>query len=116
MPGDDRGVLLLRGAIDLVVPLVADHLHVRRDDDRFQAVDLLELVGLGVRGTGHPGELAVHPEVVLERDRGERLVLALDLHALLRLDRLVQPSDQRRPCIRRPVNSSTMMIWSSCTT
>jgi len=27
-------------------------------------------------GTGHPGELLVEAEVVLERDRGERLVLA----------------------------------------
>ena len=42
------------------------------------------------RGAGHPGELVVHAEVVLERDRGEGLVLLLDPHALLRLDRLVQ--------------------------
>ena len=37
-----------------------------------------------------PGELVVHAEVVLQRDRGERLVLLLDPDALLRLDRLVQ--------------------------
>jgi hypothetical protein len=37
-----------------------------------------------------PDELAVHAEVVLEGDRGERLVLVLDLHAFLGLDRLVQ--------------------------
>jgi hypothetical protein len=27
-----------------------------------------------------------------------------------------RPSDQRRPCIMRPVNSSTIMISSFCTT
>ena len=37
-----------------------------------------------------PDELLVHAEVVLEGDRGEGLVLALDLHLLLGLDRLVQ--------------------------
>ena len=37
-----------------------------------------------------PGELVVHPEVVLQRDRGEGLVLLLDAHALLGLDGLVQ--------------------------
>ena len=37
-----------------------------------------------------PASLLVHAEVVLQRDRGERLVLLLDAHALLGLDRLVQ--------------------------
>jgi hypothetical protein len=34
---------------------------------------------------------------------------------LLGLDGLMQPSDQRRPGMVRPVNSSTMMIWPSRT-
>ena len=58
-------------------------------DDR-QLVDLHELVGLGEGRAGHARELVVHAEVVLQRDRGERLVLLLDPDALLRLDRLVQ--------------------------
>ena len=37
-----------------------------------------------------PGELLVQPEVVLQGDRGEGLVLLADLHTLLGLDRLVQ--------------------------
>ena len=37
-----------------------------------------------------PDELVVHPEVVLQRDRREGLVLLLDAHALLGLDGLVQ--------------------------
>ena len=55
-----------------------------------QVVDLQELLLLGLRGTGHAGELLVEAEVVLERDRRERDVLLLDRHALLRLDRLVE--------------------------
>ena len=58
--------------------------------DDFEVVDLHELVGLGRGGAGHARELGVEPEVVLERDRGQRLVLGLDLNMLLRLERLVQ--------------------------
>ena len=50
----------------------------------------MELLGLGHRRAGHAGQLVVQAEVVLERDRGERHALALDAHALLRLDGLVQ--------------------------
>ncbi len=49
----------------------------------------MELVGLGHRRTGHPGDLVVQPEVVLQRDRGESLVLVHDLDAFFGLDRLV---------------------------
>ena len=49
-----------------------------------------ELARLGVGGAGHAAELVVHAEVVLEGDRREGLVLLLDLHPLLRLDRLVE--------------------------
>ena len=59
-------------------------------DHHVELVDLPELGRLGVGGAGHAGELLVHAEVVLEGDRGEGLVLALDLHPFLRLDRLVQ--------------------------
>ena len=59
-------------------------------DDDVELVDLVELVGLGVGGAGHAGQLLVEAEVVLERDRRQRLVLFLDLDVLLGLDRLVQ--------------------------
>ena len=55
-----------------------------------QVVDLDELLLLRLRRAGHAGELLVEAEVVLQRDRGERLVLLLDPDALLRLDRLVE--------------------------
>ncbi len=88
---DDRVPLALLGLVDLVVAIVADHLHVRRDLHDRQLVDLHELGRLGQRRAGHARELVVEAEVVLVGDRRERLVLLLDPHALLRLDRLVQP-------------------------
>ena len=78
------------GLEDLVVAVGADHRLVGRDLHDRQLVDLHELVRLGDGRAGHARELVVHAEVVLQRDRGERLVLLLDPDALLRLDRLVQ--------------------------
>ena len=86
----DRAPLAALGLEDLVVAVVADHRAVGRDLDHRQLVDLHELGRLGERRARHAGQLVVHPEVVLERDRRERLVLLADAHALLRLDRLVQ--------------------------
>ena len=64
---------------------------VGRDLDDVQAVDLDELLLLGLRGAGHAGELLVEAEVVLQRDRRERLTCSSWMRdALLRLDRLVQ--------------------------
>src|SRR3954447_4512794 len=75
---------------DEVVLVIARNRDVRRDLDDVQVVDLDELLLLGLRRAGHAAELVVEAEVVLERDRRERDVLLLDLHAFLRLDRLVQ--------------------------
>jgi hypothetical protein len=55
-----------------------------------QVVGVGELGRLGLGRARHAGELLVEPEVVLEGDRGPGVALLLDLHALLRLDRLVQ--------------------------
>src|SRR5579884_2380579 len=52
--------------------------------------DRLELRLLGLGRAGHPRQLAVHPEVVLEGDGGEGLALLLDPHPLLGLDGLVE--------------------------
>ena len=64
--------------------------HVGRDLDHLEPVDLAELGGFGQRRAGHAGQLGIHAEQVLEGDRGQRLVLALDLDLLLGLERLVQ--------------------------
>jgi hypothetical protein len=87
---DHRRPLALLGLEDLVVAVRADHRAVRRDLHDAELVDLHELGRLGEGGARHPGELVVHPEVVLERDGRQGLVLLLDPDALLGLDGLVQ--------------------------
>ena len=91
---DDRVELGLFGLEDEVGLIDALLRTVRRDRHDAEFVGAHQLGRLGLGGTGHAGELVVHAEVVLERDRGEGLVLLFDLHALLRLDRLV---DALRP-------------------
>ncbi|GAA3310416.1 hypothetical protein GCM10020219_016030 [Nonomuraea dietziae] len=80
---DDRLELGVLGPVDQVGLVLADHRPVRRDRDDAELVGLVELVGLGDRGAGHAGQLGVEAEVVLEGDRGESLVLVLDLHPSL---------------------------------
>src|SRR5579871_3304489 len=88
---DNRVELLVLGFIHDVVVVDANHRLVGRHHDHVEAVNLLELGGLGVGGAGHPRQLVVHAEVVLEGDGRQRLVLGFDLDAFLGLDRLVQP-------------------------
>ena len=83
--------LALLGLVHEIGIVLADHRLVRRDDRDLELVDLVDLLGLGRGRAGHARELVVHAEVVLDRDRGVGACLALDLHALLRLDRLMQP-------------------------
>ena len=87
---DGRFVLFARGLVDAVQLVLALARAVGRNHDGFQAVDFLELVGLGIGRAGHAGQLAVQAEIVLEGDRGQRLVLGLDLHAFLGFHGLVQ--------------------------
>ena len=68
----------------------AHHRLVGRDRHDVQVVGAGQLGRLGLGRAGHAGELVVEAEVVLQGDRGEGLVLLVDLHALLGLDRLVQ--------------------------
>ena len=82
--------LRLLGLVDHVRVVGPHHRPVGRDHDHLEAVDLVELLGLGDGGAGHAGQLVVEPEVVLEGDRRQRLLLLLDLQAFLGLDRLVE--------------------------
>ena len=86
----DRVVLLLPGLVDPVGLVEPADRPVGRNHLDLQAVDLVELGLFGLGGAGHPRQLVVHPEVVLDRDGGEGLGLALDLHPFLGLHRLVQ--------------------------
>jgi hypothetical protein len=83
-------VLEVLGLVDQVGLVDALEVAVGGDRHHLERVGAGELGGLGERRAGHAGELVVHAEVVLEGDRGEGLVLLLDLHPLLGLDGLVQ--------------------------
>ena len=86
----DRIVLLAPRLVDEILPVVANHVAVRWNYRNIESVDLVELSLFRLGGSGHSGELGVHAEVILNRDRRESLRLALHLHAFLRLDRLMQ--------------------------
>ena len=87
---DDGVDLFLERPEHEIVLVPANHREMRRNHHRFEVIDLLELERLGVRRAGHAGEPLIHPEVILKRDRRQRLVLALDRNAFLGFDRLVQ--------------------------
>ena len=87
---DDRLELVVLRQVHEVRVVLADHRLVSRDYHDLEAVDLEEFRRLRVRGAGHAGQLLVEAEIVLEGDRGDRLVLLAHAHALLGLDRLVQ--------------------------
>ena len=91
LDGFDDGVILLTlGAIDQIVEVLTLDVAVRGDHDHVKLVDLVELTGLGLCRTGHAGQLVIQAEVVLQRDRGERLCVLLDDHAFLCFDGLMQ--------------------------
>ena len=87
---DDGLVLLFPAAIDDVGVLGARKRPIGGHGHGFEAVNLVELGGLGHGRAGHAGQFVVHPEVVLEGDGGQRLGFFLDLDAFLGLDGLVQ--------------------------
>ena len=85
--GAEFGVLVneyLVVQVDPLKGLVRGYLH------DVQPVYALELVLLGLRGTGHAGELREHTEVVLIGDGRNGAVLVLHLHAFLGFERLMQ--------------------------
>ena len=88
---DDRIVFLPLGAIDQIVVVHPAHGLVRGDHHHVQLVDLEQLSGLGLGRSRHARQFVVEPEEVLKRDRGQRLGLPLDGHALFGLQRLVKP-------------------------
>ena len=87
---EDRLELLAARAEHDVVLVLADAGHVGWNLDHLEAVDLMEFAGFGHRRAGHAGQLRIQAEIVLEGDRGQRLVLVLDLHAFLGFQGLVQ--------------------------
>ena len=87
---EDRVIFLAVGPVDDVGIADARHSAVCRNRHDIELVDLPELVGLGHGRSGHARQFLVELEEVLERDRGESLILLLDLDPFLGLDRLVK--------------------------
>ena len=76
---------------------------MRRYDDHFETVNLLEFEGLGISRTRHARQVVVQAKEVLKCNRRDGLILLPDRHALLGLNCLVQtigptPSGHRAPC------------------
>ena len=76
---------------------------MRGDDHGLQSVYFLELISLGIGCTGHAAYFFIKAEVVLESDRGHRLVFGLDLHPFFGFNGLVQAiapaaSRHQAPC------------------
>ena len=78
------------GLVDQVALVDPGNRLVGRDRHHVKAVGGHELRGFGLGSAGHTGESVVEAVVVLKGDGGERLVLLLDRHPFLRLDRLVK--------------------------
>ncbi len=87
---DDRVVFFAARFVDAIVGIRPDTGPIRRDNGDIELVDVVELVRLGLGRAGHARQLMIKAKVILDRDRRERLRFAIDLHAFLRLDRLVQ--------------------------
>ena len=112
---EDRVVFLGLCPVNLVVFVQPNHRHVRRHVDDFETVNLGEFCSLRHGGARHAGQFRVEAKIVLEGDRGEGLILCLHFDAFFGFQRLVNPSEYRRPSIMRPVNSSMMTTLPSLT-
>ncbi len=87
---DDGLKFFFLRAVHDVRRLDADQLAVGGNDRDVQIVNLAELRRFRFRCTGHAREFLVHAEIILERNRRERLIFALDLHAFFGFHGLVQ--------------------------
>ena len=87
----DDGVELLAAGLEYLVVLVdADVRRVGRDRQHVEAVDVVELGGLGLGGASHAREFLIEAEIVLDGDGGEGLGFFLDGDVFLGFDGLVE--------------------------
>ena len=78
-----------------------------------ELVDVVELCGFRLGGAGHARQLLVKAEVILNRDRRQRLRFAIDLNAFLRFDRLVQsiaPAAARHFAAREFIDDDDLVL------
>ncbi len=87
---DDRVELGRLFGEDRVIQIFSDDRLIGRDHHDVHIVDVAEFVFLGLCRTGHTGQLVVHSEIILQRDRRQRLGLGTDQYALFGFDGLMQ--------------------------
>ena len=81
------GVNVFVNDIRIIIP---DHVFVGGDDHHVQVIDLFKFRCLGISGTGHTGQLVIHPEIILKSNGGQRLVFTFNFNIFLGFQRLVQ--------------------------
>ncbi len=87
---DHRGVFFPFGLVDTVILVVANNGFIGRDHHHVEFIDIPEFARFGFCRTGHTGQLAVHPEKVLQSNSGKGLGGCFHFYPLFRFDRLVQ--------------------------
>ena len=87
---NDRLIFFIDRAENLILLVITDHLLMRRDNNRFQPINILEFVSFRVRRTRHTRQLLIHTEVVLEGNGGKSLVFLIDLDAFFGFNGLMQ--------------------------
>ncbi len=70
--------------------ILADHIHMSRNNDHSEIINLRELRCLCICGTCHSGKLVIHTKIILKSNGRQGLVLFLYLNPFLRFQRLVQ--------------------------
>ena len=83
-------IFLLGATINLIILIIARHRHIGWDFNHIQLVDFREFIRFRRRRAGHAGQLRVKPEVILEGDGSQRLILWLDRHMFLGFQGLMQ--------------------------
>ncbi len=83
-------VFFFNRTINFVVFIETLDRQVGRNFQNFQTVDVAEFFRFRRSCTGHAGELGVHTEIVLERDRSQRLIFRLDCDVFLGFQCLMQ--------------------------
>ena len=109
-----REVLFFLGAENYVWILQPQHLLIGRNNDDLEFVNIVELGCFGFCRARHPRQLLKHAEVILKRDRRQRLILALNLHAFFGFNRLMQaigPAPAGHHASRKFINDDDLALF-----
>ena len=96
-------VALSAGAVNLIIMVYSLDRLIGRYRGNVQFIDLREFASFGHRRASHPAELFIHTEIVLESDRGQSLILSLNLHIFFGFKRLMQ-TIRETPAFHRPAS------------